>query len=348
MTLQLDPDLYEQLQVAPVKVRRSLEKCLYTQQQERDEAEKRREEMTPIRRRRDIVRENISKRAIEREDIHHIHSVLGLCALPYKKPPEGVREYERQYGLMSLRAEAGTMFDPMTGTWVKCGLPYGPKARLLQLHICTRALRQNNPVVELDKSLSSFLRSIGVSKGGGRRGSFTQFKEQLIRLSVCRFLIGVWNGKDRAKSMQFTPIDSIEMWLPKHQEDQKLQWTGTVTLSERFFNSLKDHALPVDIRAVSALSHSARQIDVLLWLSYRVREIDKRYFLPWKVVQEQFCQSATMRPQDFQKQFKEDIKDMEEIFGKKLPMNLDTKGLWLHPCDLDKLFVPAKNLLTIL
>jgi hypothetical protein len=346
MTLELDPDLYEQLQAAPAKVRGSVKKRLITQQYERNETEKRRKDMTPIRRRRDLVRENLSKRAIEREDIHHIHSVLGLCALPYKRPPDQVREYERHYGRMTLSIEAGKLKDPVTGNFVKQGLPYGTKARLLMLHVCTRALRQKSRVIQLEDSLSAFIRSIGFHVGGGPKGPFNLFKEQLNRLAASRMQIGMWDGS-HAVTINTSPISAMDVWLPLDPAE-KMLWNSTIVLSGDFYESLCLHALPVDIRAVTALSHSARQIDMLLWLSYRIKELEKRYFLPWRTIQEQFCQSDNRRPQDFKRQFKADLADMEEIFGRALPLKLDDNGVWLEPCDVSSVFVPARNLLTIL
>jgi hypothetical protein len=343
-----DPDLIREIEEhkkLDPKMRRLLDGHTLGVQLKRNEASTRRATMTPIQKRRDLVRETIADNSLEKSDIHHIHSVLALCGLPYKKPPEGMREYRRKYGRMALTVQAGDIADPYTCDAVSQGLPYGPKARLLMLHLCTRALRHKSPVIELENSLSGFIESIGFQKGGGPNGTFNLFKDQINRLAACRMQIMFWSG-ERAHTINTNPISSFDVWLPSfYHPDQKMLWNNTITLSQDFYASLQKHALPVDIRALSALSHSAKQMDILLWLAYRLKALDKQYFLTWDLMKEQFCQSEAMRMIDFQRQFKQDIQDMSEIFSKDLPVQMSEKGLILKPCDTEGLFVPLKTLL---
>jgi hypothetical protein len=337
-----DEDLLAQL--APLKaspVKTLLEKRLLRVQAERNEQRQKRSAMTAVERRRANAKEVISTEALERADIHHIHSVLALCGLPYRRPSEDVLRYSRHYGRLSLTLHAGDLADPGTGQMLQQGLPYGPKARLLMLHICTRALRQKSPVIEIEDSMSAFIRSLGFEVRGGPRGTIRSFKEQLNRLSACSMQIGCFAG-NRAKTINTHPISSIDVWLPS-DPDQKMLWNSSVTLSRDFYDSLTEHALPVDIRALSALSQSARQMDFLLWLSYRVQGLHKPYFLTWTVLKEQFCQSEKHRMTDFLREIKRDIKNIEEVFDKKLPLKLSDKGLQLFPCDPTSLFVPPKK-----
>lgn len=333
-----DADLLAQLDEAVMpEIRRRMEKRLRGVQAERNETRARRAEMTPVQRRRDVVREELASQALEQSDIHYIHSVLALCGLPYKRPLDGSLDYEREYGRMSLSLEAGKLKDPLSGNWVRQGIPYGPKARLLLLHICTRAIRQKSPVIDLENSLSAFIESMGIHKNGGKRGSFNAFKEQINRLAACRMQIGLWNGS-RSITINTQPISSIDVWLPKNP-DQAMLWNSSVTLSRDFYDSLEQHALPVDVRALSALSHSAKQMDFLLWLSYRVKDLEKPYLLAWSKVHEQFCQSKTNRLIDFQRDFRKDMADISEVFDVELPVQLVEKGVLLKPCEPDKLFV---------
>lgn len=335
-----DPDLIEQVKTAPASMRAVMTRMASRTQAERNKTQERRETMTPIQRRRDVVRETIAESPLEKADIYHIHSGLALCGLPYKRTLSEEREYERQYGLMSLRVEAGSLLDPHTGKWVRQGLPYGPKARLMQLHICTRALRQKNPIVELEGSMSAFIRSLGFKVQGGPRGTIQPFKEQLNRLAACTMRVGLWDGKNHSKTIKLEPIESLEVWFPD-DPDQKMLWPSKVVLNQKFYDSLIQHALPVDIRSLSAVSHSAKQMDLLLWLSYRVKELDRPYFLTWELMKEQFCQSSERRMTLFQNQFRQDIKDIE--FDKKIPLEMNEKGLILKPCDPENLFIPLNK-----
>jgi len=335
-----DTDLIEQIR-ASGHMKATIIRVSAKIQLERNKTRDRREMMTPIQRRRDMAREAIVENLLEKTDIHHIHSVLALCGLPYKRTPDEQMHYIREYGKSSLVVQAGFLKHPDSGKIFAQGLPYGPKARLLLLHICTRAMRQQSPVVDLENSLSAFIESMGVHKCGGKRGSFKQFKEQINRLAACRMQIGLWNGS-RSVTINTQPISRLDLWLPQNP-DQKMLWNSSVTLSHDFYESLQQHALPVDIRALSALSHSAKQMDILLWLSYRLKELKKPYFLTWDLMKEQFCHSPERRMILFQNQFREDIRDIEEIFDKRLPLELSDKGLTLKPCDPEGLFVPPEK-----
>lgn len=60
-------------------------------------------------------------------------------------------------------------------------------------------------------------------------------------------------------------------------------WPTTVRLDPRYFESLTRHAVPLDERAVAALSHSAMGLDIYAWLAQRLHrvEIGKPTFIPW-------------------------------------------------------------------
>lgn len=316
------------------------EKRLKKAQLLRNQAEQQKKSLSPIGKRIIDSKEKLANHPLARTEIHHVHSILALCGMPYKRPPDTQTEYSTQYGYYTLNLQAGSLLDPKTGKWVPQGIPYGTKARLLQIDICTRALRQQSPEVEMDGSLTSFIHRLGFQVTGGKNGSVGLFKEQLQRLAACRIQMGATRNA-HTKTINLQPIESFEVWFPNDPAQQML-WPSKVILSQKFYESLKDHALPVNITALSALSHSARQMDLLLWLSYRVKDLPKDYFLSWKLLKDQFCQSPLRRMIHFQRQFKEDLEHMASIFDRPLPATLTDKGMILHPCSPDKLFVPTK------
>lgn len=64
------------------------------------------------------------------------------------------------------------------------GLPYGPKARQLMLHICTMAVRQNPHQIEIVDNMSAFIRELGFPVTGGARGT-TASRYYSITSSAC-------------------------------------------------------------------------------------------------------------------------------------------------------------------
>jgi len=328
-----------------LRLRRKMDGLTRDTQIKRNETANRRSTMTSVQRRRDMTREVISGQELEQSDIHHVHSILALCALPYRKLPDEQHHYTREYGKMSLTVQSGFLKDPHSGKMIMQGLPYGTKARLLQLYICTRALRQQSPEVEIEESMSGFIRSLGFDVTGGKKGSIVLFKEQLQRLAACNMTLGFWDGQSRARTVKANPIESFEVWFPE-DPDQKMLWPSKVTLSQKFYDSLVEHALPVDIRIYSALSQSSRQMDIILWLAYRLKSLNSKYFLTWDILKEQFCQSPTHRLDHFQKEFSKDLAQIAEALDpdkKQLPIQLTEKGAFLFPVTPDKFLIPPKK-----
>jgi hypothetical protein len=311
-----------------------LEMLVETQRERDAEAKK-----SPVQRRRSEIKREIKETAFEEDDRHHIHSVLALCGLPYRQPSAGARQYQREYGRNSLVVQAGFLKDPVSGKMAPQGLPYGPKARLLLLHICTMAIRQRSAEIAIADSMSAFIRDLDFAVTGGSRGTITQFKEQLNRLAAAHMQIGLWNG-DRSMTLNAQPIKSFEIWLPQ-DPDQRVLWSSTLRLDHEFYESLRVHALPIDIRALRAFSQSAKQIDVVLWLAYRLRNVVRPYPISLEKLREQFGADVT-RLRKFREEFAKDLELIREVFP-DLPVRLTEEGILLAPCEPDRLFVQRRR-----
>lgn len=341
-----DPDLRERLEKhRGTFVFDTYLRSLIADQQQRDEAraaEERKNKalaaMPREQRRRAVVREVIENAPPSPADVRHIHSVLAVCGLPYDRQPVGVRRFERRQGSMSLLINAGELTGP-NEEWVEQPLPFGPKARLLMMHLCSEAIRQKSPTVEIADSLTGFIRDMGFPVTGGKKGTLTAFKEQINALAACDIKIGVWNGNgEGAKTRRITPFEAIDVWLPTNP-DQRMLWPSTVTFNTGFFQSLERHALPLNAKAVRAFAGSARKLDLYFWLGWRLYNIDARLRISWKALGEQFG-GGFARDRAFRAQFAEEVGHVREVFP-RLPLKLDEDGLTLEPADPAVLALPA-------
>lgn len=294
--------------------------------------------LSPVQRRRIEARRALEVEGADEKDLHFIHSVLGLCGLPYRKPQDQ-DVYTRQYGKSSLVVQAGYLADPHTGTMVKQGLPYGPKARLVLTHLCTMAVRQQSAEINIADSMSAFIRDLGFPVTGGERGTLTQFKEQIHRLAASRMQIGMWREHGQT-TVNTQTIESFDIWLPQHP-DQKMLWASTLKLDDRFYQSLREHAMPVHIRVLHAFSQSARQMDLVTWLGYRLHSLKGTTPISWEALQTQFGEGIG-RARRFRSDFREDLEAVKEVFP-KLPVELNEHGIVLRPCAPEELFVPTRN-----
>lgn len=224
------------------------------------------------------------------KEVSFLHVVLAQCGLPYREPKkDGGRDYILQNGSASLVVTAGHLIDPKTGKLTLQGIPYGAKPRLLMLHLCTEAIRTQSPQIPIADSMSAFMRGLGLSVSGGRRGSIGRFKEQLNRLAASRMQL-MMSTEDRATVVNPAPIiRRFDVWFPTDPR-QKVLWPSEVTLSDEFFQTLKRHALPLDPRGIRSLQHSARALDTYVWLAHRLPRVRKRTGdrVSWAALKSQF------------------------------------------------------------
>ncbi len=233
------------------------------------------------------------------ERIDFLHSVQCQCGIPYRNPGDGVLEWDRKQGNASLRIEAGSAIDPRTGDFVRLGLPFGEKPRLVLIHLATEAVRTGSPVVDVEESMTAFARSLGLETNGQQlRG----LKDQLARLAAATVRMGVVE-EGRAVQVNTQFVSAFDLWFPK-QADQRVLWPSTVRLSQEYFQSLGQHAVPLDARAVAALASSSMALDVYVWLAQRLHRVPagKPQFVDWNSLHEQFGQGYD-RIRDFRRRF---------------------------------------------
>jgi hypothetical protein len=257
--------------------------------------------------------------------IDFLHSVQCQCGIPYKNPGEGVREWDRRQGNASLRIEAGSAIDPRTGQFVRLGLPYGEKPRLVLIHLATEAVRTANPVVDVDESMTAFARSLGLETNGQQ---LRALKDQLARLAAATVRMGVVE-EGRAMQVNTQFVSAFDLWFPK-QADQRVLWPSTVRLSEEYFQSLGAHAVPLDARAVAALASSSMALDVYVWLAQRLHRVPtgRPQFVDWNSLHQQFGQGFA-RVRDFRRRFLQTLHQVAATYP-TARMSADDRGLSLE------------------
>jgi hypothetical protein len=243
--------------------------------------------LTPQKRR--LLDTSVAIRTAPPERIDFLHSVQCQIGIPYRNPGDDQREWDRKQGNSSLRIEAGSVIDPATGNFVHVGLPYGEKPRLVLIHLATEAVRTGSPVVDVEESMTAFARSLGLETNGQQLKSL---KDQLARLAASTVRMGtVEEGRAVQVNTQF--VSAFDLWFPK-QADQRVLWPSTVRLSEEYFQSLGQHAVPLDHRAVAALASSSMALDIYAWLAQRLHRVPagKPQFIAWSLIYEQFGQGS--------------------------------------------------------
>lgn len=268
---------------------------------------------------------SVSIRSNPPERIDFLHSIQCQCGIPYKNPGEGVLEWDRKQGNASLRIEAGSAIDPRTGDFVRLGLPYGEKPRLVLIHLATEAVRTGSPVVDVEESMTAFARSLGLETNGQQ---LRALKDQLARLAAATVRMGVVE-EGRAVQVNTQFVSAFDLWFPK-QADQRVLWPSTVRLSEEYFQSLGQHAVPLDARAVAALASSSMALDVYVWLAQRLYRVPagKPQFVDWNSLHEQFGQGFA-RIRDFRRCYLQTLHHVSAAYP-TAKIAADDRGLTLE------------------
>lgn len=230
------------------------------------------------------------------DSISFQHSVMCQLGMPRSKPKG--RSFERSSGNASLLMEAGQLFR--RGEWVEMPLPYGTRPRLALIHMSTQAIQTRSKHIEIGRSMRDYMLTLGLSTDGRE---YQRFKKQIEALSTCRVTLGMSAGGEDI-TLNTQPIRSFRAWF-SHDDEQGAMWPGVVELSDDFFNTLIEHAVPLDNRAISMLQHSPLGLDIYTWLAqrlYRVRSPNGNS-LSWATLRSQFGHEYA-DPRNFKRKFK--------------------------------------------
>lgn len=122
-------------------------------------------------------------------------------------------------------------------------------------------------------------------------------------------------------------------WIWKRNQQGQVPWGKSICLSQRYFESLLAHAVPLDSRAIGALSHSPMAMDIYCWLAHRLRRIDPEnpQFVAWKNLYDQFGYGYT-QIFNFKRKFRELINQVLWQYpdARSRVREEHNKGYWLR------------------
>jgi hypothetical protein len=251
-----------------------------------------------------------------------MHAVLCQVGLP--RSDVKAREFTRTTGGASMLIEAGKWFDGFR--YHEMPLPYGTRPRLVLFHVCSEAIRRKSPEVEVERSASGFLERLGIGKGGE---SMAAFKRQMLALAACRMQIG-YRTETKVVNVKCDPISRFDAWM-QHDNGQLGLWPGSITLSSDFYETLREHAVPLDPRAIGALQNSALALDTYTWLAHRLCRVkqNKGVTLYWKNLKDQFGQEYRC-DKDFKREFSGALRKAQAVYP-DAKMEFVRGGLRLFP-----------------
>ena len=210
-------------------------------------------------------------------DLGFTARLMALCSLPRTNPGDR-KEYKRVNGPFTLYMIAGGGNK----------LPFGNLPRLLLAWVSTEAVRTQNRELILGRSLSVFMRALGInSTSGGARGEQTRLRNQMKRLFGCSVTL-IYEGKRGDASRSSFVADRTEFWWNERNPDEPSLWKSKIRLGEDFFNEIIRRPVPLDMNILKALKRSSLGLDLYLWVTYRNFALKSPLRIPWRQLYRQF------------------------------------------------------------
>ncbi len=207
-------------------------------------------------------------------DLGFMARTIALCSLPRSNPGNRL-QYKRVNGPFTLGMIAG----------LGNKLPFGNLPRLVLAWVSTEAVRTQSPVLSLGKSLSDFMRALGVYDSSGR--TQTRLRNQMKRLFGCTVTM-IYEEPGGFARVSSLVADKHEFWWNERKPDQPSLWDSKIELSEDFFNEIINHPVPLDMNTITALKRCSLGLDLYLWLVYRTFPLRAPLRLTWRQLYQQF------------------------------------------------------------
>jgi Plasmid encoded RepA protein len=253
------------------------------------------------------------------------HSIFCQMRLPYRNP-KNLISWTRRQGDRMLKIDAGRIANPAGGEDILAQIPWGTKARLILAHLNAEALRHDSPEIDVGESLYAFARRITRCHANGRE--MRAFNDQVSNLGAAtvhfRFSQDT-KSEYRLRDCRCLIIDGVEVRAKK--DGSIYAWNSHLHLSDKYFESLKDHAVPLNEAALAALSQNAMALDVYAWLAERLHRINpaKPAFIPWTELQGQFG-DGYQRFDNFKSRFSDVLKRVQKQYD-KARIELNGRGM---------------------
>ena len=199
---------------------------------------------------------------------------MALCSLP-RSNPGNRKEYVRRNGPYKLGMTAG----------IDNKLPYGNLPRLILAWVCTEAVRTQSRVLVLGRSLAKFMKTLGVYNCGGQPQ--TRLRNQMKRLFGCTVQL-IYKDENVDATVNAVIADHTVFWWNERKPYQPSLWDSKIELSEKFFNEIINHPVPLDMNTLTALKRCSLGLDLYLWLTYRTFTLRTPLRLSWQQVYRQF------------------------------------------------------------
>lgn len=208
-----------------------------------------------------------SRRSVANQDVAFGARPFILCGLPIRPLPAGTTVYRRQNGKFSLE---------ITGN-AQWGVPFG-QDRLVILYLATQAVRYQTRSVHF-RSGAELLNEWGMPNNGAH---YKRLLDAFRRVFGSTVFFGTSEQRARQEVWHCSRMhffDSIKLWTSDSGE-RSGKWNNRVTLSQSFWDELREHPIPVDAEVVRLLARNPGCLDLYTWLTWRCHQAKQQERVP--------------------------------------------------------------------
>lgn len=269
------------------------------------------------------------------DDLAFLHAGLCQTHLPRSRPRSNRAAWIRQSGRFKLVIQPGMLIGDdrpnSAGASVDeetlyCGVPYGSRARLLMIWLQSEGIKGR--VIRMDNSMSAWIRSIGLPVTGGAYGTIQAIREQTTRIVASNFSFQ-WSSTDdegnTSHRVQNTRIvDGMHLW---EAAGDRSKWQTTIQISEDFYHHLREHAVPLDQRAIAHVSGNSLALDLYAFFAHRLHRLTSPVMLSWQALSMQFGDDGLTTSRMSQR-IKACLADIRAVYP-EMHVDVDRRGLVL-------------------
>lgn len=259
------------------------------------------------------------------DDVAFGAKCLVSASLPYRNPrPDQLTNgaWVRKNGDYTLWIQG----DPTTG------IPFGTYPRLFVIWLTSEAVRTGSRRISTGGNFSEFCRKLNIDRSRGKNGAGRRLIQQADRLLSSRaaFITGDIDTAQITKKdfLQFAEDYTLFFDENEHERQESL-FSSEIVLTEKFFNEITAHCIPLDLRAVLALQQSPLELDIYQWLAYRMFSLRTSTRPTWKQLNDQFG-SGYARLRDFREAFLKALNSVKCVY-RGLNVDYNDNGLILLP-----------------
>ena len=237
---------------------------------------------------------------MDRQALGFFTRLLLLTTLPHAEP-KTKDVYTTTNGQYHLGIRSGYDIENENK---KYGIPFGIYPRLLLAFICKEVIMKKSKTIHLGQSLNQFMEKLGIAPsydGKKNTGSITRLRDQMDRLFNADIIVKRVEQtafSKKSAQLKYQIVDGMQteeiyFWDKKTHPDQKQIFDTAITLSDTFFEEIKNHPVPIDLDILSAIKTSPLAIDLYLFLTYNSFKVKQKIEVSWKSLHQQFGSEYT-------------------------------------------------------